>query len=98
MPTETPDPNGSAFRVTLPDEAVVELVGVCEAPSANHAWWRPDGSALKESLVETFDKSFNVRRIPNSLLREFAVDSAIGTAAELPESRHGLPAAGWAGG
>jgi hypothetical protein len=90
VPAETPDANGSAFRVTLPDGAVVELVGVCEASSANHSWWRPDGSALKEPPAGTFDKSFNVRPIPNSLLREFAVDSVIGTAAELSETRHGL--------
>ena len=90
VPAETPDPNSSAFRVTLPDGAVVELVGVCEAPSANHAWWRPDGSALKEAPAGTLDKSFKVRPIPNTLLREFAFDSVIGTAAELSESRHGL--------
>jgi hypothetical protein len=90
VPAETPDANGSAFRVTLPEGAIVELVGVCEAPSANHAWWRPDGSSLKDAPPGTFDKSFKVRAIPNSLLREFAVDSVIGTGAELFEARHGL--------
>jgi hypothetical protein len=90
VPAETPDVNGSAFRVRLSDGAAVELIGVCEAPSANHFWWRPDGSALKAPPVGTFDKSFNVRPIPNSLLREFAVDSLIGTSAEVSEARHGL--------
>jgi hypothetical protein len=32
------------FAATLPNGVTVELVGVCEYPSAGKQWWRPDGT------------------------------------------------------
>jgi beta-lactamase regulating signal transducer with metallopeptidase domain len=32
------------FAATLPNGVTVELVGVCEYPSAGKPWWRPDGT------------------------------------------------------
>ena len=34
----------SKFARTLPNGVTVELVGVCEYPSAGKQWWRPDGT------------------------------------------------------
>ncbi len=36
----------SAWGVRLPNGATVELVGICENPSAGRQWWGPDGSLL----------------------------------------------------
>ncbi len=36
----------SPWRVTLPNGATVEFIGICENPSAGKTWWGPDGSPL----------------------------------------------------
>ena len=36
------------FVVTLPNGTKVEVVGVCEHPSAGKKWWKPDGSPLEK--------------------------------------------------
>jgi hypothetical protein len=87
VPTKPSDTHESPFRITLPEGAIVELIGVSEPLSADHAWWRPDGSPLTNPPVGTFEKKFRPRRIPGSLLREFAVNSMIGREAEVSESR-----------
>lgn len=45
--------DSSEFKATLPNGVTVELVGVCEHPSEDKQWWRPDGSLLKEPLYKT---------------------------------------------
>jgi beta-lactamase regulating signal transducer with metallopeptidase domain len=42
----------SGFAARLPNGVTVELVGVCEHPSAGKKWWRPDGTALGEAPYE----------------------------------------------
>jgi beta-lactamase regulating signal transducer with metallopeptidase domain len=44
----TAEPSESQFSATLANGVTVELVGVCEHPSAGKQWWRPDGSELEE--------------------------------------------------
>jgi beta-lactamase regulating signal transducer with metallopeptidase domain len=46
----------SEFIKTLPSGVTVELLGVCETPSAGKQWWRPDGSRLDMKII-TEDKS-----------------------------------------
>jgi len=87
VPAKPSDANESPFRITLPEGAIVELIGVSEPLSADHAWWRPDGSPLTNPPVGSFEKKFRPRRIAGSLLREFAVNSMIGREAEVSESR-----------
>ncbi|UCD53199.1 MAG: M48 family metalloprotease, partial [Phycisphaerales bacterium] len=36
-------------KAILPHGITVEMVGVCEYPSAGKSWWRPDGSPLEEA-------------------------------------------------
>ncbi len=36
----------SNWRAELPSGATVELIGICENPSAGKQWWGPDGSPL----------------------------------------------------
>ena len=36
----------SNWRAELPSGATVELIGICENPSAGKRWWGPDGSPL----------------------------------------------------
>ncbi len=43
---ETPQ-SPSKWRVTLPNGATVEFVGICESPSGGKDWWGPDGSRLE---------------------------------------------------
>jgi hypothetical protein len=36
----------SKWRMVLPSGAGIELIGICENPSAGRTWWGPDGSLL----------------------------------------------------
>jgi len=50
-----PEP-ANRFAVTLPGGVTVELVGICDYPSRDKQWWRPDGTALeRQILVKDFD-------------------------------------------
>ena len=46
----------SEFTATLPNGVTVELVGICEYPSKDKQWLRPDGKRLGMKIV-TEDKS-----------------------------------------
>ena len=95
-----PQPAGSAdaaFRAVLPDRAVIELVGLCEHPSAGHDWWRPDGSPLGktpagESPKElTSPRAFNVRLgNPHALDRDIAIDARLPEGGEVELSWQNL--------
>ena len=39
------------YTSTLPNGVKVELVGVCEYPSKDKEWWRPDGSRLDTKVI-----------------------------------------------
>ena len=39
----------SGFSVTLSDGTKVELVGICEHPSEDRQWWRPDGTLMENA-------------------------------------------------
>jgi hypothetical protein len=43
------------LMATLPDGATVELVGVCEHPSAGKQWWRPDGTPIETDGFRDYD-------------------------------------------
>jgi beta-lactamase regulating signal transducer with metallopeptidase domain len=70
MPTAAPR---RPFRVTLPDGAEFEVVGVCEHPANGRAWWRADGSPLPIAPNEPFNSRVNDG--PQSIHREFVVDA-----------------------
>ncbi|MFH1614635.1 MAG: M56 family metallopeptidase [Planctomycetota bacterium] len=46
----------SEFKATLPNGVTVKLVGVCNYPSKDKQWWKPDGSQLDMKII-TEDKS-----------------------------------------
>ncbi len=72
-----------AFRVVLPDGATVELIGLCEYPSAGHDWWRPDGSPL--GRVPAGDAPKDVKPMPGegSVLREVAIEGTVADGADV---------------
>ena len=72
-----------AFRVVLPDGATVDLVGLCEYPSAGHEWWRPDGSPL--GRVPAGDVPKDVKPMPGegSVLREVALEGTLADGADV---------------
>jgi beta-lactamase regulating signal transducer with metallopeptidase domain len=51
----------SGFSAMLPNGVTVELVGVCEHPSAGKQWWRPDGSLMKQAPYKTMGGRLNPR-------------------------------------
>ena len=42
------------FTVNLPGDLTVELIGLCEHPSAGKKWWKPDGSSLAAPPYDEF--------------------------------------------
>ncbi len=47
----------SKWKVTLPNGATAEFIGICEHPSAGRQWWGPDGSPIEHapySNAETY--------------------------------------------
>ncbi|OQA01343.1 MAG: Methicillin resistance mecR1 protein [Planctomycetes bacterium ADurb.Bin412] len=44
---KAPESNENQFSATLPNGAIVTLIGVCENPNEGKQWWQPDGSLLK---------------------------------------------------
>lgn len=36
----------SKWKAKLPNEAIVQFIGLCETPSAGKQWWGPDGSTI----------------------------------------------------
>jgi len=53
----------SEFKKTLSNGVTVELVGICEYPSAGKQWWRPDGNLLNQQIV-TVDTSNYTSKAP----------------------------------
>jgi beta-lactamase regulating signal transducer with metallopeptidase domain/tetratricopeptide (TPR) repeat protein len=51
--TRVGDSRLSEFTATLVSGVTVELVGVCEHPSQDKKWWRPDGSLLEEAPYDS---------------------------------------------
>lgn len=51
---ENNDLNDS-FSAVLPDGVKVELLGVCDHPSAGKQWWRPDGTPLDTHEFRDYD-------------------------------------------
>jgi hypothetical protein len=91
----------AAFRAVLPDGAVIELVGLCEHPSAGHDWWRPDGSPLGKTPSGeapkdlTSPRAFNVRLgNPHALDRDIAIDARLPEGGEVELSWQNLKAYG----
>jgi hypothetical protein len=79
-------PSGSAeyaFRVVLADGAMVQLVGLCEYPSAGHDWWRPDGLPLGKIPSGEAPKEFKHRPFQGALFREVAIDATIPDGADV---------------
>jgi hypothetical protein len=75
---------GVSFRVVLADGATVELVGLCEYPSAGHDWWRPDGSPL--GRVPAGDGPKDLKSpMPDEapLLREIALEGTFAVGADI---------------
>jgi hypothetical protein len=84
-------------EAVLPDGAVIELVGLCEHPSAGQAWWRPDGSLLGkipagEAPEElTAPRAFKVRLgNPHALDRDIAIDARLPEGGEVELSWQNL--------
>jgi uncharacterized membrane protein len=80
----SPTPSAEdSFRAVMPDGAVIELVGVCEYPSAGHEWWRSDGSPLKMIPGGESPKNFEQRAWLGPMVREFAVRATLTEGAEV---------------
>jgi beta-lactamase regulating signal transducer with metallopeptidase domain len=59
------------FTAVLPNGVTVELVGVCEHPSAGKQWWKPDGSILEKAPYEKTDRIRDAN--DSEKIREFAL-------------------------
>jgi hypothetical protein len=86
-PAEAAKSAGSAqgvFRVVLGDGATVELVGLCEYPSAGHEWWRPDGLPLGRVPAGEAPKDVQ-QPMPDErpLLREVALEGTFADGADV---------------
>lgn len=46
----------SSWRMQLPNGVTLELVGICENPSAGRPWWGPDGSPLGYAPCSTCER------------------------------------------
>ncbi len=51
------------FARTLPNGVTVELLGICEHPSAGKPWWRPEGGPLER---RPYDRLTHTERSPSS--------------------------------
>jgi hypothetical protein len=73
-----------AYRVVLADGATVQLVGLCEYPSAGHDWWRPDGSPLGRVPAGEAPKDVQ-QPMPDErpLLREVALEGTLADGADV---------------
>lgn len=58
------------YKATLSDGLMVELVGLCEHPSENKHWWRPDGSMLEAPPYDSIGAKV---KVSHGQLREFAI-------------------------
>jgi beta-lactamase regulating signal transducer with metallopeptidase domain len=86
----TQDESKKTFEARFPSGITVELLGVCENPSKDKPWWRPDGSLLADRpynsvIGQVFDDQDRV-------IREFAVlvhnlpSEPVGTLLEFEQS------------
>jgi len=50
---KTDDRDKNQYAVKLPNGVTVELLGICEHPSAGKQWWRPDGRLMDEAPYKT---------------------------------------------
>ncbi len=66
-PSESQPP----FTARLPNGITVELLGVCENPSQDRRWWRPDGSPLAERPYDTVHAEVHAEK--DHVAREVAV-------------------------
>jgi len=62
----------SEFSAILPNGVTVELIGMCEYPSADKQWWRPDGSLLVKPPYDESDLDILSFIEPNTIPIEFA--------------------------
>jgi hypothetical protein len=80
-----PNAKSEAYRIVLPDGAVIELVGLREYPEP-HGWWRPDGSPLK--TIPSGETPTNVRDYPrwDPSFRELAIQATLAPGADITVS------------
>jgi len=69
---KTDDRVEKQFTAILPNGATVELIGMCEYPSADKQWWQPDGSLLVNPPYD--ESNINILSFvePNTIPIEFA--------------------------
>lgn len=67
------------FTATLPDDVVVELVGVCEHPSEGKQWWQPDGTPIETDDLPDYDydDAVTVRENEYARLLAFKLDDKV---------------------
>jgi hypothetical protein len=61
------------FKATLPNGVTVELIGVCEHPSKNKKWWRPDGKILSADQTPSEYSRMTVKPDENEQARELSM-------------------------
>jgi beta-lactamase regulating signal transducer with metallopeptidase domain len=91
-------PEQSEFSAIMANGVSVELLGVCEHPSAGKQWWRPDGSELEERPYDRIGGQVH----PDAKQRafEFAIElgnlptDEISTKVEAEEADGGLASGG----
>jgi len=62
----------SEYMKTLASGVTVELIGMCEYPSADKQWWQPDGSLLVNPPYDERDTDILSYRKPDAIPIEFA--------------------------
>ena len=63
----------SGFMAELSNGVTVELIGICEHPSKDKQWWRPDGNVMKEQDRPYEQLLLSALTYPENMLRELVV-------------------------
>ncbi len=54
--TQSGDIDQSSFTVKLSDGLTLQVIGLCDHPSAGQTWWKPDGSELADRPYDNAEK------------------------------------------
>lgn len=49
------------FRISIPGDVSVEVIGICSSPREGKQWWRPDGTPFETEPCEGWSSSYAAR-------------------------------------
>jgi beta-lactamase regulating signal transducer with metallopeptidase domain/Leucine-rich repeat (LRR) protein len=80
-PPKPPQQTPSQYKTTLPNGTTVELIGLCQHPSENKQWWKPDGNKLANTPYEIKNVSVSTmfyRKALEAVIKVDGFDNGIG--------------------